>query len=75
MRQYGSELKQKETVPIWDKYTLTISEASEYFNIGEKSLRRVVANDPAADFIIMVGTKVLIKRKLFEKFIDETSAT
>ena len=24
-------------IPIWEKYTLTIEEASKYFRIGEKS--------------------------------------
>ena len=26
-------------VPIWEKYTLTIREAAEYFHIGEKKMR------------------------------------
>ena len=26
----------KKFVPIWEKFTLTISEAAEYFNLGEK---------------------------------------
>ena len=26
-------------VPIWEKYTLTIEEASKYFRIGENKLR------------------------------------
>ncbi len=25
-------------VPIWEKYTLTIEEASKYFRIGEKKI-------------------------------------
>ena len=28
-------------VPIWEKYTLTIEEASKYFRIGEKKLRKL----------------------------------
>ena len=27
-------------VPIWEKYTLTIEEASKYFRIGENKLHR-----------------------------------
>ena len=27
-------------VPIWEKYTLTVEEASKYFRIGEKKLRK-----------------------------------
>lgn len=66
--------KQMNTVPLYQKYNLTIKEAVEYFNIGEKSIRRVVADNPTADYILMVGNKVLIKRELFEQFIDETSS-
>jgi hypothetical protein len=28
-------------VPIWEKYTLTIEEASKYFRIGENKLRKL----------------------------------
>jgi len=27
-------------IPVWEKYTLTIEEASKYFRIGENKLRR-----------------------------------
>ena len=26
-------------IPVWEKYTLTIEEASKYFRIGEKKLK------------------------------------
>ena len=29
-------------IPIWERYTLTIEEASKYFRIGENKLRRLV---------------------------------
>lgn len=28
-------------VPIWEKYTLTIAEAAQYFRIGENKLRKL----------------------------------
>ena len=28
-------------IPVWEKYTLTIEEASQYFRIGENKLRRL----------------------------------
>ena len=31
-------------VPIWEKYTLTIEEASKYFRIGENKLRELMDN-------------------------------
>ena len=40
----------KESVPIWEKYALTIYEAAEYFNIGEHRLRQLVRENHQADF-------------------------
>ena len=57
-------------IPIWAKYTLSIEEAAEYFRIGQKRLRQIVAENPDADFILMNGNRVQIKRKLFEQYID-----
>ena len=31
-------------IPVWEKYTLTIEEASKYFRIGENKLRRLAIN-------------------------------
>ena len=31
-------------VPIWEKYTLTIEEASKYFRIGENKLRKLAGD-------------------------------
>ena len=57
-------------IPVWEKYTLTIAEASDYFNIGESKLRRFLSEHERESYILMNGTKVLIKRKQFEKIID-----
>ena len=64
----------KESVPIWEKYALTIYEAAEYFNIGEHRLRQLVREIRQADSVLWSGTKVEIKRELFEKFLDEINA-
>ena len=55
-------------VPIWEKYTLTIEEASKYFRIGENKLRKLAEENPAAGWVIMNGNRIQIKRKQFEKF-------
>lgn len=57
-------------IPVWEKYTLSIEEAAEYFRIGQKRLRQMVAENPDADYILMNGNRIQIKRKLFEKYID-----
>lgn len=63
-----------DLVPIWNKYTLTIKEASEYFGIGEKKIRQMIIENPGADYILTNGTKYLIKRKKFESLIDGASS-
>lgn len=57
-------------IPIWEKYTLTIEEASKYFRIGEKKLRKLADDNPDASWIIMNGNRFQIKRRQFEKVID-----
>lgn len=57
-------------VPIWEKSTLTIEEAAKYSNIGENRLR-IYASDANCPFVLRIGNKMLIKRRLFEKYIDE----
>ena len=57
-------------VPIWEKYTLTIEEASKYFRIGENKLRRLAEETPTAGWVILNGNRIQIKRKQFEKIID-----
>ena len=61
-------------VPIKDKVCLTIEEAADYFNIGEKKLRKIVVENLNSDFVIQNGVKYLIKRKRFEIFLNDTSA-
>ena len=61
-------------VPIWEKYTLTIEEASKYFRIGENKLRRLAEETPTASWVILNGNRIQIKRKQFEKIIDTLDA-
>lgn len=63
-----------DEVPVWEKYALTVNEASKYFNIGEKKLRILIDNYINYGFVIQNGTKSLIKRKKFEEFLNETTA-
>ena len=49
-------------VPIWEKYTLTIEEASKYFRIGEKKLRKLAEENLDAGWVIVNGNRVQIKR-------------
>ena len=61
-------------IPIWERYTLTIDEASKYFRIGENKLRRLAEENKNANWLIMNGNRIQIKRKQFEKIIDTLDA-
>lgn len=61
-------------IPIWQRYTLTIEEASKYFRIGENKLRRLAEENKNANWLIMNGNRIQIKRKQFEKIIDTLDA-
>ncbi|HEL0622986.1 TPA: excisionase [Streptococcus equi subsp. zooepidemicus] len=61
----------KILIPTWKKYTMTIEEAAQYFRIGENKLRKLAEEQPPHDWVIMNGNRIQIKRKLFEKFIDQ----
>lgn len=50
-------------IPVWEKYTLFIEEASAYFRIGENKLRRIISGNSDADFVLWNGTRASIKRK------------
>lgn len=56
-------------VQIKDKLNLTIEEAAAYSNIGINKLRELM-NMPRCTFVIYIGRKRLIKRREFEKFIE-----
>ena len=45
----------EKTIPVWKKYSLNVSEAAEYYGIGEKRLRQIAGENEGADFILEVG--------------------
>ena len=59
-------------VPVCEKYMLTIKEASAYFNIGIKKMRRL-AEDHVGGFAVYSGNRYLIIRCRFEEFLNETT--
>lgn len=61
---------EKNTIPIYEKYALTIEEAAEYSNIGQNRINELL-KDPRCTFVLFVGRKKLVKRKAFEDFISK----
>ena len=68
------EIIQDGKIPVWRRYTLTITEAAEYYHIGEAKLRNIVESHRNDGFSILNGNRVLIKRQRFEAFLDEATA-
>ena len=63
-------MKDSIIIPIWEKSNLTVEEAAAYSNIGINKLREIT-NDHRCEFVLWVGNKRLIKRKLFDKYIEQ----
>ena len=61
----------KYDIPVWRKYTLSVQEAAKYFHIGDKKLRKLIDENPDAEFILWNGSRPQIKRRVFEQYVDE----
>ena len=57
-------------VPIWEKSNLNLEEAAAYSGIGINKLRELT-NDKNCSFVLWVGKKRLIKRRLFDQYIEQ----
>ena len=68
----GKNAESNETLPVSEKYMLTIKEAAAYFNIGIKKLRRI-AEDNLGTVAVYCGNRFLIIRPKFEEFISGSS--
>ena len=54
-------------VPAWEKYTLTIEEASKYFRIGENKLRKLTEENLNSGWVIMNGNRIQIKHQILKR--------
>jgi len=62
--------KDKLKVPVWHKPFLSIEEATAYTGIGRDTLREMTrfADCP---FVLWVGKRRLIKREIFDEYIEK----
>ena len=61
----------KQPQQIWEKDILTVEEAAALFNIGRNKIREL-SNQKNCNFVLWVGNKRLIKKNLFEKFLEKS---
>lgn len=57
-------------VPIWEKTTLTLTEAAAYSGIGINKLRKL-SDKVGCTFVLFNGTKRLIKRRKLDEYIEK----
>lgn len=57
-------------VPIWEKSNLGLEEAAAYSGIGINKLREL-SNEKNCRFVLWVGSKRLIKRRLLDEYIEQ----
>lgn len=62
--------KMSNQIPVWEKANLTVKEAAEYSNIGEKKIRDLLKT-PNCPFCLYIGSKMLVKRKAFLNFLEK----
>lgn len=60
----------KKEIPIWCKSNLTLEEASAYFGVGMSKLRKIT-DDENCKCVLWCGSKRLIKRKMFEEYLEK----
>ena len=60
----------KKEIPIWEKSNLTLEEAAAYSGIGINKLRQGTDTEDC-EFVLWVGTKRLIKRKMLDEYIEK----
>lgn len=63
-------LRMKIEIPLWEKSNLTLEEAAAYSGIGINKIRDI-SNDPNCNFVLWIGSKRLIKRRLFDRYLEE----
>lgn len=60
----------KIEIPVWEKSNLTLEEAAAYSGIGINKLRQMT-NDERCPFVLWVGTKRLLKRRLMDEYMEK----
>lgn len=62
-------MKNKISIPIWKKTNLTLEEASAYYGIGVKKLKKMTESEECP-FVLWNGTKRLIKREQLNEHLE-----
>ena len=60
-------------IAFYEKYLLTVTEASAYFHIGDKKMYELVQEYEGAKWVVRNGSRMLIKKDMFARWLDQQS--
>lgn len=70
-------MKEQQTgtieIPLQERYMISLKEASAYFHIGIKKMRRM-AEDNEGGFALLLGNRYIICRPKFEEYLLKVMA-
>lgn len=58
-----------KAVPVWERATISLEEASAYTGIGINKLREMSDEDPC-EFVLWVGNKRMFKRRKLQEYLE-----
>lgn len=66
----------ENSIPLSQKFLLTVKEASMYFNLGENKLYKIAADYQNSEykFVLQNGCRIMINRRNFEEFLNNTTS-
>ncbi len=67
----GGKYLSTVNIPVWEKANLNLEEAAAYYNIGINKLRELTNAEECEKYVLWVGNRRLIKRRLFDKYLSE----
>lgn len=67
-------MNKAEANPFYERYLLTVDEAVAYFRIGAKRMYELVTARSGEKWIFRSGKRLMIRRELFGRWLDEQAA-
>lgn len=60
-----------KTTAYYERYLLTVEEAASYFHIGAKKMYELIHKHPKSKWYLYNGNRMMIKKDLFAKWLDQ----
>ena len=66
----GSDCERRKVPYLWHRPILSVAEATEYFGIGSNKIYELTEKENCP-FVIWIGSRRVIKRTAFERFLEK----